>query len=41
MSILILFKKVLQKWRQGYQTYLYVFGDHTFIDDRAQGYSQW
>ena len=31
----------IQKWRQGYQTYLYIFGDHTFIGDRAQGYSQW
>ena len=30
-----------RKWRQGYQTYLYIFGDHTFIGNRAQGYSQW
>ena len=30
-----------KKWRQGYQTHLYIFGDHTFIGDRAQGYSQW
>ena len=31
----------IKKWRQGYQTHLYIFGDHTFIGDRAQGYSQW
>ena len=31
----------IQKWRQGNQTHLYIYGDHTFIGDRAQGYSQW
>ena len=31
----------IQKWRQGYQTHLYIYGDHPFIGDRAQGYSQW
>ena len=30
-----------QKRQQGYQTHLYIYGDHTFIGDRAQGYSQW
>ena len=25
----------------GYQTHLYIYGDHTFIGDRAQDYSQW
>ena len=30
----------IQKWRQGYQTHLYIYGDHPFIGDRAQGYSQ-
>ena len=30
-----------EKWRQGNQTHLYIYGDHTFIGDRAQGYSQW
>ena len=29
------------KWRQEYQTHLYICGDHPFIGDRAQGYSQW
>ena len=35
------FSPFSQKWRQGYQTHLYIYGDHTFIGDRAQGYSQW
>ena len=28
----------VKKWRQGNQTHLYIYGDHTFIGDRAQGY---
>ena len=33
--------KVVEKRRQGYQTHPYIYGDHTFIGDQAQGYSQW
>ena len=29
----------VKKWRQGYPTHLYIYGDPSFIGDRAQGYS--
>ena len=32
---------MIKKWQQGYHTHLYIYGDHPFIGDRAQGYSQW
>ena len=30
-----------EKWRQGYQIHQYIYGDQSFIGDRAQGYFQW